>query len=408
MSGTLVYFGSMSMSCSIVVVIIVITLLILQKTKTTTTTQKNVQPPRNFGVCQKSGDPPSNYTIKATGPVSTIEYNHMPDGMGHIWPDCLISVIPSQKSPGTYVAIWAEAINFRSTAKSSKLDDHYIKGSDKVFGWNSCQKTNADTGYADWNTGGAWLQWVYPLPNGTWVGLIHTESGVKGDGSCAVGGDPQFKRIGVTFSTDEGLTWSIPKVIISVGTYVPQQWGGVGDFGGAYHCETNTLYCYFKGQQGLGVARSQDYGQTWKVWYNNNWIDAVNAPGYTKLNVNIEENVNVHFNTYLNCYVMIGWVRGTNQVRSYLSKDCITWTSEKTMTVEGDPLAPDGGPFVNQQGGKSTPPIYPFIIGDNAHYEAGETARLYYAQWDNDQATAANGARYDRRHLRWRPIKFSK
>lgn len=337
-----------------------------------------------------------NFSATLGDDVKQIPYSQLPEGEGHIFPDCLVSVVPSQS--GKYVAIWAESFNYRSESTSAKLENHTAKAP-RIYGYPFCEGA-ASADYVEWGTGGLWLMWVRPIAGTSkWLAYVHTEEGVDTSGKCVGGGNTAHKRIGVAYSSDEGKSWTKAQKMIDIGKITPNKFTGAGDCGGLYVCGSKTWYCYFGGDHMLGIGRSKD-GEakpgSWQVLNNGQWVDALTATEYSPMNITPVEyrnmaNVNCHFNTELGQYVMIGSPYSAKQdIVISASQDGETWSVFKKISMS----APLQMPIPKN-------PFYPFVIGDKSHYEAGKTATMYYATWDYTGP-------YARRTMNYRTITFSK
>lgn len=392
-SGTTLMSSMSSSGSCVLLVIILVTVLVVVLNNGDSTTQPPQSPQQPQIVCPSLSALPSSFGAVAKGDVGTMSYDNLISGEQHIFPDGLVSCVKSRKQPGTYVAIWSEAMNYRSQANTSRLEQHKVTPP-IVYGYTFC-KGQSTPYYKDWASGGQWLLWVSPLPNNPdrWLGLIHTEAGVNSAGECIGGGQPAFKTIAITYSNDEGKTWESPSQIIKVGNSAPNSWGGAGDMCGIYVCQTKTWYCYFGGSQGgMGIARSMDpeaKAGTWQVLLNNGWVDALNTSAYSPLRITYPNaaNPNVFFSTHYNAYVMILWPYESGNLTMSLSQNGLDWSPFVNVSVEGEGLSipPTNGH-----------PLFPFVIGSNGHLEVGKTGVLYYAVWDDKSW----------RHMKYRTIEF--
>lgn len=387
-----------SACCGALIVVVVVVFLWLKRRKSSAVF---VAPPDQIPDQMLAADCKAvqirSFSASLDNDIKQIPYSNLPDGQGHIFPDGLVSVIPRKN--GSYVAIWGEAINYRSEATTAKLENHIVKGPG-IYGYSPCTGDPSSSTYASWATGGQWLMWVYPIPGTTkWLSYIHTEEGQDASGKCAGGGNAAHKRIGITYSSDDGKTWSKPEKMIDIGTFVPGKFTGTGDCGGIYECHTKTWYCYFGGDNMLGIGRSQDpeaKSGSWQVMQDNQWVDALTATRYSPMNITPTQyqnmaNVNCHFNTALNQYVMIGSPYGSNKQDLIISAsgDALNWVAFQKVSMNG----PLQSPIPSN-------PFYPFIIGDQSHYEAGASATLYYAVWDYSGP-------YVKRTMNYRTIRFT-
>jgi hypothetical protein len=198
-------------------------------------------------------------------------------------------------------------------------------------------------GLEPWPGGGVWMEAVVPDLDGTWYGYYHNElpADACADGSRVV------PRIGAARSQDHGQTWEdlgplleVPLSSLDCGTSNRYFVGGVGDISVMLDHDERDLYIFFseylrmEHQQGVGIARlawadrDAPVGKL-MVWRTRVWIPASRA--FTtptgemrwlhQLGLPIfpvkepwhdEDQVvdafwgpSVHWNTYLNQYVML-------------------------------------------------------------------------------------------------------
>jgi hypothetical protein len=382
-SGTMMSGLSSSSMFLLLIIILVTVLVIVLAKKDQDQLKPPVQGPGTGGTtttgCPSIGALPSSFGAVAKGDVGVMSYDNLVPGEQQIFPDGLVSTLPSRKQPGQYVAIWSEALDYRSVANTPRIEQHIVR-KPHVYGYSFCQGQSFPY-YTSWSNGGQWIIWVRPLPNNPdrWIGLVHTESGINSAGECIGGGQPAFKLIAITYSNDEGKTWEPPKQIIKIGNQIPNTWGGIGDNCGLYVCQTKTWYCYFGGPPGMGIARSLDpeaKAGTWQVYLNGNWVDALSAQSYSLLGISNKNsaNPNVFYSTFYNAYVMILWPYESGSITMAISQDGLNWSPSVNISIEGEGL---GIPPIKGH------PLFPFVIGSNGHLEVGKAGVLYYAVWDD-------------------------
>ena len=194
-----------------------------------------------------------------------------------------------------------------------------------------------------WPGGGVWMEAVIPDVDGTWYGYYHNEVPAT---ACGADSTRVAPRIGAARSVDHGLTWESLGIVIDAppGTDVcgsPNKYlvGGVGDFSVMLDPDSRDLYFFVSqyyrspSEQGVAVARiawadrDAPVGKA-MLWSTSTWIPAsrqistkngapialyraasplfpTTQPWHQDTAVDAFWGPSVHYNTYLNEYVML-------------------------------------------------------------------------------------------------------
>lgn len=223
-------------------------------------------------------------------------------------------------------------------------------------------------GHGSFDNGGAWLYSVRPLSDSHLVGFYHAE-----DHQWEGGRDPDgvaWKSIARCESRDGGLTWTKTGPILTSSKPKPlhSEWGGNGDHCVVFDPASRRWFCFFQ-EHALCMAVSdhpEGAAGTWKKWYRGSFSE----PGLGGKNSPIPElnrypggNPSVHFNSFLQCWVMI-WHTWSGDLVWSTSRDLERWRRPELL------LAAKGSERL----------WYPTIVG-TSDTAAGERAILYYAYW---------------------------
>ena len=276
------------------------------------------------------------------------------------YPDGHISVLPDGNG---YIMFWAEFENYRSTGTSQFVEDQTkFDPTNSVFG----RRGNFDS----WENGGSWLMSVFRENGDNFIGFYHAEDHWYPHTS----NDIAWKSLAVTYSSDKGKTWSTGNQIITSPTSKPATptWGGSGDCCVVWDHINKRWMCYYQENWILMAVSTDPKGApgTWKKYYNGGFTENGLGGQHTKLpglSSASGGNPSVHWNTYLKKWVMV-W-HGWSPTRIYLSvsNDGINWDEPKSI-------------IVSSISGRAW---YPTIIG-NTDVEAGQIAKIYYADIAND------------------------
>jgi len=276
------------------------------------------------------------------------------------YPDGHISVLPDDVG---YIMFWAEFESHRSTGTSQFVEDQKIlEPANSVFG----SRGNFNT----FDNGGSWIMSVFREQGDNFIGFFHAED----HWYPHTNNDIAWKSIGVTYSDDEGKTWISGNQIITSPTTKPATptWGGSGDCCVVWDHINNRWMCYYQENWILMAVSTDPKGApgTWKKYYNGAFTEDGLGGQHTKL-PGLESasggNPSVHWNTYLQKWVMVwhGWAPGVIYIS--FSSDGITWGTPQNI-------------IVSSIAGKAW---YPTIIGVT-DVEAGQIAKIYYADIAND------------------------
>ncbi len=244
--------------------------------------------------------------------------------------------------------------------------------------------------------GGQWLEATYRAADGKLYGWYHNEP----PGLCGSSSRLTAPRIGALVSEDDGQTWrnlgivlDAPAGSLNCSTQNFYFAGGNGDFSVLLDQAQEYLYFLIStyhrqfNEQGVAVARMRledrdnPIGKVWK-WYNGEWSEP-GAGGHVtttfpamidwhRTNANAFWGAAVHFNAFLNKYVML--------LNRAMDRN---WAQEGIYVSYNDDLAdphgwsmPERLPIYQQLG------WYPEAIGTNAGETdklIGQTARLFIA-----------------------------
>ena len=317
------------------------------------------------------------------GPVGTVP-NRAAVPTYNITPDGHVSVLPDGN--GRWLMFWSEFADYRTVGTGPHPEDQtQLTPTTPVFG-------GRDTSVCRWDNGGSWLMNVYRLADGRLVGFYHAE-----DHWCNVANPDgvAWKSIAVTYSTDDGVTWSPGQQIITSSASKPatpvingvDQWGGDGDPTVIWDPSHSRWVAFY--QDGtLRMAISTDPTGAPGSWhkYDNGSFSQPGLGGQdsslTQLDRNAGANPSVHWNSYLDEWVMV-WGGWDGNVYIASSTDLIAWSTPRVLATS------------TFTAGHAW---YPTIIGDS-DTAAGQTAQLYYADLSSDFTT---------RHFVTRSITFTR
>ena len=228
------------------------------------------------------------------------------------------------------------------------------------------------TSSSDFDNGGAWLMSVFRISTNELVGFYHAEdwnwSGYSNPTDIA------WKSMAFCTSTNNGDTWHKAGQFLTSSTPKPATptWGGTGDACVVYDQANARWVCLYSGTWIINVAVSTNaipLPGTWKKYYNGSF----STPGLGGQETPISAlasipgaNPSVHFNTYLQRWVMVFETDDTEGSGLFLSTsaDLLNWTPPTPLVTV-------------------TPPEqawYATIIG-RTDVEASRNAKLYFAYW---------------------------
>ncbi|SMD32817.1 Por secretion system C-terminal sorting domain-containing protein [Reichenbachiella faecimaris] len=312
------------------------------------------------------------------GPTSTLSQSMFPSSDDGYFPDGNLNVL---KIGSDYYAFWAHYQNYRTIANSPLLQNHenQLNPSTPVFGGRE-PYNGTSNGFDD---GGKWFIGVHQR-NDTLIGFFHSESHwyPRNTGHA-------YKSVGVSYSYDNGATWTsgIKAIGHTLTKPVDPAWSGLGDGCVIYNHLDNNWYCYYVpaiGSTAISMARSSDrYGApgTWTKWNNGSFSTAGLGGAETPIADLLEApggNPSVHWNSYLQKFIM-AWHGWDEKLYISASDDGITWENARLLIDAGSRT------------------WYPVIIGANSA-EGGQTVTLYYG---------ANFQTDGKRTLTYRTISFT-
>jgi hypothetical protein len=282
------------------------------------------------------------------------------------FPDGHISVL--KDSSDKWMMFWAEFESYRTLGSAPYPENQTeLSPTNKVFG---------ERGGDGWDNGGSWLNSVHNVSGNSLVGFYHAEDHWYPPNLDGIA----WKSIAVTYSNDNGITWSLGQQIITAWELKPTtpEWGGAGDHSVVWDHENQQWVCLYQeqvenGEAQIHVAVSSDLQGgpgTWFKWNGNDFtIPGLGGKGEPLPAFKGHEggNPSVHWNTYLGKWIMVygGW-DGVIYLSS--STDLINWDIPQALVT-------------SDQGGRAW---YPTIIGDSGDTVAGQNSRLYYADIAND------------------------
>jgi hypothetical protein len=248
-----------------------------------------------------------------------------------------------------------------------------------------------------WYNGGAWLLNVFRVDGHNLIGFPHVE---YRDPAIKPGQPHQaWKSMAVTYSSDNGRTWTPFEQILTSDKPVPDPvtWGGVGDAGIIYDADAARWRAYYSAYR-MTVAESYDAkGRpgTWTKYYDGSfsqpglgglsgpksWLRSLDeVPGAAPA---------VHWNTYVRRWIMVFHSYIDKNIYISSSIDGITWIKPRLL-IERIP-------------GDKRKAWFPTIVGDTSDKIAGQTATLYYLDIN------ANETVFSKIRTRYRvPLTFSR
>lgn len=296
------------------------------------------------------------------------------------WPDGKFCFLPEENGDG-WVCYWGEGDTFRTKARTTLLEDHIASN-----GWQTVigRDVNRIEGF---NDGGSWMIGIRRLKSGKLVGFFHAESWWSNDGTA-------FKSIGVTYSSDNGMTWEQGKRILAPSYSKPQEpsWVGLGDGCVVWNANRQQYICYYQEVEagGICMAASSDPDGTpgtWKKWDGEDFtLEGCNQEtqigGRPVLIEGLKSvcgsNPSVMWNDYLQKWMMV-YTKWGGDIYLSLSIDGIDWSVPILILTE--PIKP----------------LYPNLVSEEGDLVGGKRVRLYYSK---DQQE--NGIR----QLAYREIEF--
>ncbi|KAK9799398.1 hypothetical protein WJX73_002088 [Symbiochloris irregularis] len=281
----------------------------------------------------------------------------------NLTPDARIPVLPNIEAPEedkniSWIAFWSSASSYRTMA-GSPFAEAQLKTEPDPMG-------PVEMPIQAWDDHGRYLNSVFRLNETTMVSFFHAEQLWSPDIT------PVWKSIGVTYSQDNGVSWSAGEQIITSGPQpATPQFGGAGD-----HCVIwdpfNKLWLCYYTSGGICLAASNDpegAPGTWFKWNGTEFtapgIAPSNASDYplTSIDDVLGSNPSVHWNTLLQRWVMV-YASWPADLFITTSTDGFEW--QKPLEIVAPP-------------GDGTSARYPTIISSQGDLVSGKFAKLYYA-----------------------------
>lgn len=269
-----------------------------------------------------------------------------------------------------YVTYIGAPASLRIVSDSPDIEDYINSATvdNRVFG-----KGIASTeGFDD---GGAWFTGVHQLADGRLAAFYHAESHWAG-----IPGGHAYKSVGVTYSSDNGITWGVGQKIIAseFAKSTNPEWSGLGDCCVVYNSKLKMYICYYSGKTAknnyfISMAASADIDGapgSWKKWDGENFAteacDADTQLGGVNiavegLSANAGANPTVMWNSYLNKWI-IAYHSWDKSIHMAISDDGLNWKESKCVISSVDELA-----------------MYPNFVGESGDLEGGQIINMYYS-----------------------------
>ena len=301
----------------------------------------------------------TNYAIQLG--TTNIVPNAIPSVPAYPWfPDGHVSFLPDNETNGVYQMYWAGSTSYRSLGSNLTSQARNPAG-------GSALTPGASTN--DFDNGGAWLTSVHRKNASELHGFYHAEDhnwpGYDNPDNIA------WKSMAYCWSTNNGLTWTKVGQILTSSTPKPSvpTWGGAGD-GCVVYDEKNSRWVAFYSESYIYNAVSTNAVPgpgTWKKYYNGGYSQPGLGGQATAVPVLITKrggNTSVHFNTYLQRWVIVAHARASSDLWLSTSADLLNWTTPQLLVATSDPQRA----------------WYPSIIGQT-DVLASRNATLCYAYW---------------------------
>lgn len=321
--------------------------------------------------------------LEISAPPSVIDQTGM--AFAGYWADGKLCVVQEIGSP-RYTMYWGERTSYRTQHETAFPENHksQVIPANAVIG----DGVTSIPGFTD---GGTWLIGVFRRSGNNLIGFFHAESGW--------GGLEAYKSIGVTYSTDNGLTWTPGEKILNVDYPKPASpaFGGLGDACVVYDHVGERFICYYSafvtGADYMICMAASDTGAsgTWMKWNGTGFT----VPGYDSgtglggadsaiggLITRSGANPSVMWNDFLGKWIMTysGW---DNIIYLSSSDDCIVWEAPIPITSSGEDAR------------------YPNLISSRGDTIGGRIISLYYGK---DQQPVTGTREFARRDIEFIPV----
>lgn len=324
-----------------------------------------------------------DFGFAKVGPPNIITLQNSVDHKGY-FPDGKISIFKNNIND-TYTTYIGTPATVRLESNTSNLEEYInnLTSSNRVFGKGLSTTTS---GLDD---GGAWFTGVFSLGNGKIAAFYHAESHWEESQSGHA-----YKSVAVTFSEDNGYTWTKGKRIIASDYKKPEEptWSGLGDCCVVYNDTLKKYICYYSGKYKnnyyicmAASSNKEDLSTNWKKWNGEDFsIEGCNELTQTGgENVAIKglsdkagANPSVMWNKYLNKWIMTYHTWDKSIVAS-TSKDGINWSKPVTLINSNDELA-----------------MYPNLVSEMGDLEGNQILKMYYSSNMNEYGIRELAFRY--------------
>jgi hypothetical protein len=267
------------------------------------------------------------------GPVSLVPNTTRPPLSGYLrMPDSHTAVLPSRDGK-RLLWFWSGPQSHRVVVEAATLDNL-----DQVPRYpepGSAVMMSGPKGSEDEH--GAWLNFVFRQGNGDLIALYHGETGEFAERKSGDRGEWFYAMRAI--SKDDGITWKEREVILSNHGGRPQRptYGGISAHGAFQDKRTNRYWVYFWEGGDLSAAVSDSplaEARTWRKYHR----DKFNEPGLggeclplPGLEGCAGRDMCVHWNEYLNRYVMILGTWTPSDVLVTFSDDLLHWDKPQVL-----------------------------------------------------------------------------
>jgi hypothetical protein len=319
------------------------------------------------------------WSVTSSSPVAARNTANIP--YWWLYPDGHLSALPSGNATYPWMMFWPEFNSYRTLGTGPSPEaQKVLSPSGPVFGGESSLNR--------WDNGGSWLASVHRLPNGNLVGFYHAEDHWYPHQTGEFGNNIAWKSMAVAYSSDNGATWGAGRQFLTSDKAKPATpaWGGLGD-GVIVRDEANKRWVAFFQWDWIYMAISTDArgrAGTWWKYYEGQFSEPGLGGKVSPVPILAERpgaNPSVHWNTFLNRWVMV-WHGWDGNLYISASPDLFAWDQPQVL------MAPAAGRRLT----------YATVIGVDDK-KASSAPTMFYADMSEDWS--------DRRMMKTR-LSFSK